>query len=59
DLTSPPTAKAVFTARVSARDKKGLFDGTPHLIGFTLKLRRESNRWLISGHELKGAPAGF
>ncbi|HYW78966.1 MAG TPA: hypothetical protein VE890_05285 [Thermoguttaceae bacterium] len=59
DLTSPPTATALFTARVTARDKAGLFDGAPHLIGFTLKLRRESGDWLISGHDLKNAPAGF
>ena len=58
-LTSPPTANAVFTARVSGRDKQGMFDGAPQLIGFTLKLRRESDRWLISGHELEGAPGGF
>ncbi len=59
DLTSPPTATAVFMARVSVRDKAGLFDGVPRPVGFTLKLRRESGEWLISGHELKGAPAGF
>jgi len=60
DLTSPPTATAIFTARVSARDKAGLFDGAaPLLIGSTLKLRRESGNWLISGHDLKNAPAGF
>ena len=60
DLTSPPTATAVFTARVSARIKAGVLGGpVTHVISFTLKLRRESGEWLISGHELENAPAGF
>ena len=58
-LTSPPTAKAQFIARVSAVDRKGVFANGTQIIGFTLDLRQQGDRWLISGHELKNAPGGF
>ncbi len=57
--TSPPTAKARFTAMVAARLSKESFDGGRRLIGFTLTLRREPDGWRISDHELKNAPGGF
>ena len=57
--SSPATAKAQFTAMVTAQDRTGLLGRYTKPIGFTVTLRDHGNRWLVSGHELQGAPAGF
>jgi hypothetical protein len=48
--TSPPTADTSFTVWVSGRDKSGFYPGDVHQpVAMTVKLRRESGRWLIYG----------
>ncbi len=58
-LTSRPTVTARFTALISARDRSGQFGSVTRPIGFTVQLRKESDRWLITSHEIERAAAGF
>jgi hypothetical protein len=58
-LTAQPTVTARFTALISARDRKGDFGELTRPISFTVRLRKESDRWLITSHEIARAPAGF
>ena len=58
-LTSRPTVAARFTALIEARDRKGQFGQLTRPIAFTVRLRKESDRWLITSHEIERAPAGF
>jgi hypothetical protein len=58
-LTSQPTVTANFNAVITASDRSGQFGTVTRPIGFTLHLRKESDRWLITSHELKGAPGEF
>jgi len=40
-------------------DRGGQFSEATRPIFFTLQLRKESDRWLITSHEIERAPAGF
>jgi hypothetical protein len=54
-LTNPPTARATFTGRISGVNK-GL-DRSPYenfVRRFTLLLRRDGDRWLVTGYEMGG-----
>ena len=48
--TSPPTAEANFTVFVRGKDRSGTLDGEiSRPVFIEVKLRRESDRWLIYG----------
>ena len=53
DLTSPPTAEARFTGvvRYRFRNPQTAIPRDYYAAGFVVKLRRENDRWLITGHE--------
>ncbi|HEV3340328.1 MAG TPA: hypothetical protein VG125_08220 [Pirellulales bacterium] len=55
DNTNPPSAQADFTGRV-----KGRFQGSEGLVlhKFTVDLRQEGERWLITGYEDHGSLVG-
>jgi len=57
--TSPPMAKARFSAMVAGRDRKGNFGQVKKPIGFTLTLREEPDGWRVTEHVLENAPMGF
>jgi len=58
-LTSLPTVTVCLTAVITASDRGGQFSEATRPIFFTLQLRKESDRWLITSHEIERAPAGF
>jgi hypothetical protein len=52
-LTNPPTARATFTGRLTGASRGP--DRWPHenfVRKFTLKLRQEEDRWLLTDYEL-------
>ena len=57
--TDPPAATVRVTAVISARDRRGTFGEESGIIGIRLDLRRQSDRWLITGHKLTRGPAGY
>jgi ketosteroid isomerase-like protein len=54
--TSPPTAKATFNVIATGKDRRGEFGELTRPLRMTVRLRRESGRWLITGHELAEDP---
>jgi hypothetical protein len=49
NLTSPPTAKAKFTATGQGTDRKGELPTHAYSDTVTVELRREGDRWLVTG----------
>ena len=49
-LTSPPTAKARFDGTIEFDDRKGQFPYRHYHAPFTVELRLENDRWMITGH---------
>jgi hypothetical protein len=58
-LTSPPSARATFSALVTASDRAMLFGARTVALEFRVDFRFEEGRWLIVGHEVRDAPAGL
>ncbi len=58
-LTSPPSARAMFTAWVTASDRANLFGVRTVPLEFRIDFRQEGQAWLITGHEARDAPAGL
>jgi len=58
-LTSPPSARATFTALVTASDRGNLFGVRTLPLEFRVDFRQEDQSWLITGHEVREAPADF
>lgn len=55
-LTNPPTARATFTGRISGVNRSPA-ERSPYenfVRPFTLTLRQEGDRWLITGYEMGG-----
>ncbi len=56
-LTSPPSAKAAFSAVIKFDDRKKEYPYRVYPSEFEIDFRKEGNRWLVTGHrELN--PAG-
>ncbi len=49
---SPPTAEADFMGYVNGRDRRGEFPYENFAGRFTVRLRREGDRWLMTDYEL-------
>jgi hypothetical protein len=55
--TSPPTAKATFNVIATGKDRRGMFDQQSlRPFPMIVRLRWESGRWLITGHEIVEDP---
>jgi hypothetical protein len=55
-LTNPPSARATFTGRISGANRSPA-ERSPYenlVRKFTLTLRQEGDRWLITGYEMGG-----
>ncbi len=52
-LTSPPTAKAHFKAVGHGRDRMGQVPHRTYSKRVVVKLRREGDRWLVTGYEIE------
>ncbi|MBN2291298.1 MAG: hypothetical protein JXM70_02670 [Pirellulales bacterium] len=50
-LTSPPSAKATFTGVIKFDDRKQEFPYQSYMSKFTITLRKEGDRWMVTGHE--------
>jgi hypothetical protein len=49
-LTSPPTAKALFFGHIACRDKKGEFPYNNYASNFVVDLRKDGDKWIVTGH---------
>ncbi len=54
ESTNPPTARAVFTARIHGEDRRGTFAGGTWINELELILRRHDDRWLLYDYVDKG-----
>lgn len=52
-LTSPPTARARFSAIGRGRDRRGEFPDQPFAQRVVVELRREGGRWLVSDFKVE------
>ena len=50
-FVDPPTATAEFLGVLSVKDSRGQFPYEHYLDRFTVHLRREGNRWLLTSYE--------
>ncbi len=50
-LTSPPTAKAVFSGVIKFEDRKKEYPYQAYMSKFELELRKEGDRWKVTGHK--------
>jgi hypothetical protein len=49
-LTSPPTAKAAFFGHIAYRDRQGEIPYNNYGSRFVVDLRKEGDRWIVTGH---------
>ena len=56
-LTSPPSAKAKFSGVIKFDDRKKEFPYRVYDSKFEFELRKEGNRWMVTGHD-ESNPAG-
>lgn len=57
-LTSPPTAEANFRGIMSIKDLRGQFPYEHYLQRFTVRFRREGDRWLLVDYEAQNIDGG-
>jgi hypothetical protein len=53
-LTSPPSAKAHFTALGKGKDRSGVIPYQAYSRQVDVELQREGNRWLVTGYQVEG-----
>lgn len=51
ELTSPPTAKAVFSGVIKFEDRKKEYPYKAYASRFELEFRKEGERWKVTGHQ--------
>ncbi len=52
DTADPPTAVARFTCRVNANDRRGQVPYQNAILEFTMKYRKDGDRWLLYEYEV-------
>lgn len=52
EKTDPPTAVAKFTCRVNANDKRGQIPYQNAILQFTMRYRKEGDRWLLYEYDV-------
>jgi len=52
DSKNPPTAAARFTCRVNANDRRGQIPYQNAMLEFTMKYRKEGDRWLLYEYDV-------
>jgi hypothetical protein len=58
---NPPTAQAEFVARIVVKDRRGEFPYENFVHPFTVFLRKDGDRWLMTGYDdqdLRGSGTG-
>ncbi len=53
---NPQTAEVRFIGHISAKDTRGEVPYENFIRPFTVQLKRESDRWLLTGYEIEGMP---